>query len=361
MTNADGNVAAADRGIELRQVCKRFGGPGAPWVLDHLDLVVPRGTLTALLGPSGCGKTTLLRLVAGLDDLTSGSLLIDGRDVRGLGAAERSVSMVFQSYALFPHMDVAGNVGYGLRVSGMNAAQAAERIQATLERVGLGALARRMPGELSGGQQQRVAVARALVLEPSVMLFDEPLSNLDARLRRSMRDEIRRLQQELGLTVAYVTHDQAEALAVADQVVVMDQGRVAQAGCAREIYERPASAFVAGFMGEAMLFDAMAREDGRIELGPLTLSLRQPVAAGAVKLAVRPQAWTLAGGALPAHGQWMPARVKFCAYLGSLLEVTLECALGTVFVVSTDTARHWSPGEDARLSLSGAGVSVVPA
>ena len=212
-------------GIEFRQVSKRYGDAASPLVVQGIDLTVPKGTLTTLLGPSGCGKTTTLRMIAGLESPTAGSIFIDGQDVTTLGPAERNVSMVFQSYALFPHMTVERNVGYGLQVSGLGAAETARRVRDAMALVGLEGYGARMPAELSGGQQQRVAVARSLVLEPSVLLFDEPLSNLDARLRRSMREEIRALQQRLKLTVAYVTHDQAEALAVSDQIIVMDAGR----------------------------------------------------------------------------------------------------------------------------------------
>ena len=210
--------------IEFRAVSKRYARTPAPAV-DTIDFTVPKGTLTTILGPSGCGKTTTLRMIAGLEAPSAGRILIDGEDVTTLGAAERNVSMVFQSYALFPHMNVTGNVGYGLEVSGVSKDETRRRARAALETVGLGGYDERLPSELSGGQQQRVAVARALVLEPSVMLFDEPLSNLDATLRRSMREEIRALQQRLKLTVAYVTHDQSEALAVSDQIIVMNAGR----------------------------------------------------------------------------------------------------------------------------------------
>jgi iron(III) transport system ATP-binding protein len=232
-------------GIEFRQVSKRYGDERSPLVVKGIDLVIDKGTLTTILGPSGCGKTTLLRMIAGLDPASAGQVFIDGQDVTHLGPAERNVSMVFQSYALFPHMTVADNVGYGLSVTGVARPEIERRTLAAMDSVGLSGYGQRLPSELSGGQQQRVAVARALVLEPSVMLFDEPLSNLDARLRRSMREEIRSLQQRLGLTVAYVTHDQSEALAVSDQIVVMDAGRIAQAGSPRQLYEHPCSEFVA--------------------------------------------------------------------------------------------------------------------
>ena len=344
-------------GIEFRQITKRYGGSGAPLVVKGIDLVVPKGTLTTILGPSGCGKTTALRMIAGLEAPTSGQILIDGQDVTTLGPAERNVCMVFQSYALFPHLNVIDNVGYGLAVQGLSKADAAARAHATMEIVGLTGYDERLPSELSGGQQQRVAVARALVLEPSVMLFDEPLSNLDARLRRSMREEIRALQQRLGLTVAYVTHDQSEALAVSDQIIVMNGGEIAQAGTPQQLYELPGSVFVAGFMGEATLFDGEATADGRVRLGPLTLPARQRVPAGPVKVAIRPEAWQLG----PPGGDGLPATVSQCTYLGGQLELTLATALGPIFVISPDVERRWAAGEAATLTLAPRGMSVVPA
>jgi iron(III) transport system ATP-binding protein len=346
--------------IEFRQVTKRYGDAKSPLVVKGVDLVVPKGTLTTILGPSGCGKTTLLRMIAGLDAPTSGRILIDGQDVTELGPAERNVSMVFQSYALFPHMNVLANVGYGLVVQGIAQGQAEQRARAAMDSVGLAGYDMRLPSELSGGQQQRVAVARALVLEPSVMLFDEPLSNLDARLRRSMREEIRALQQRLQLTVAYVTHDQSEALAVSDQIIVMDAGRIAQAGTPHHLYEHPASEFVAGFMGEAMLFDGQALSNGTVRLGPLTVQPRQPVTPGPVKVAVRPEAWRLAA-APPAGGEGLPGTVQKCAYLGSFQEVTVATELGAIFVVAPELEPTWQPGQAAWLSLAGRGLSVVAA
>jgi iron(III) transport system ATP-binding protein len=230
-----------------------------------------------------------------------------------------------------------------------------------MDSVGLAGYDTRLPSELSGGQQQRVAVARSLVLQPSVMLFDEPLSNLDARLRRSMREEIRALQQRLGLTVAYVTHDQSEALAVSDQIIVMDAGLIAQAGTPQQLYEHPHSEFVAGFMGEAMLFDGQALADGMVQLGPLRVQPRQPVAAGAVKVAVRPEAWRLAASAPAQQASALPGTVQKCAYLGSFQEVTLDTALGSIFVISPELEPPWQIGQPAWLSLAGHGLSVVAA
>jgi iron(III) transport system ATP-binding protein len=347
-------------GIQFQQVTKRYGGAASPLVVKGIDLVVPKGTLTTILGPSGCGKTTTLRMIAGLDAPTSGRILIDGHDVTTLGPAERNVSMVFQSYALFPHMTVLQNVSYGLQASGVGTDEMRRRASEAMASVGLTGYEQRLPSELSGGQQQRVAVARALVLEPSVMLFDEPLSNLDARLRRNMREEIRGLQQRLGLTVAYVTHDQSEALAVSDQIIVMESGLIAQAGTPRQLYEQPASEFVAGFMGEAMLFDAELDAQGRLRLGPLQIMIdadtRRAQAASTVKIAVRPEAWSIA---TPGTPNTLVGKVKKGAYLGQAQELTVTTDLGDIFVVTPDTQRGWSVGDAVLLALSRRGVAVV--
>ncbi len=344
--------------IELRGIAKRYGGAGAPLVVKGINLVVPTGTLTTLLGPSGCGKTTTLRLIAGLESPSAGQVLIAGQDVTTLGAAERNVSMVFQSYALFPHLDVLDNVRYGLRAMRVPETQARDRARTALELVGLSGYEGRSTAELSGGQQQRVALARSLVLEPQVLLFDEPLSNLDARLRRSMRDEIRALQQRLGLTVAYVTHDQSEALAVSDQIIVMEAGRIAQAGTPRQLYEQPASAFVAGFIGEAQLFAGVADAQGGVALGPLRLQPRRAPPPGAVTLAVRPEAWRPCA---PGSPHSLATTLVKQAYLGSFVELTLASELGELFVVSRDTRQDWRPGQALALTLEEAGVAVVGA
>ena len=347
-------------GIEFRNVTKRYGGDAsAALAVKGISFTVPAGTLTTILGPSGCGKTTTLRMIAGLEQPTSGQIFIQGQDVTTLGPAERNVSMVFQSYALFPHMNVIANVGYGLSVSGIAKADVRQRAQAAMATVGLNGFDERLPSELSGGQQQRVALARALVLEPAVLLFDEPLSTLDARLRRSMREEIRGLQQRLGLTVAYVTHDQAEALAVSDQIIVMDHGVIAQAGTPHDLYERPQSEFVAGFMGEAMLFDGVAHGDGTVTLGPITLH-RPQQAAGKVKVAVRPEAWQVhAGGREGSAAGPLAARLVKRAYLGNAWEYTFETELGAIFVLSADVERVFAVGDVLSLSLAGHGLSVV--
>jgi iron(III) transport system ATP-binding protein len=348
-------MSAYDAGIEFRHVSKRYGAdPSAPLAVQDIGFTVPRGTLTTILGPSGCGKTTILRMIAGLESPTSGQIIIAGKDVTALGPADRNVSMMFQSYALFPHMSVVENVMYGLRMSGIPKAQAGNRAVEALRNVGLVGFDQRLPSELSGGQQQRVALARALVLEPAVLLFDEPLSNLDARLRREMREEIRSLQQRLKLTVAYVTHDQSEALAVSDQIIVMNHGTIAQCGTPADLYEYPASEFVAGFMGEAMLFPARTDSAGTVSLGPLRIKARPGMGEGAVKVAVRPEAWHIGP-----PGTGLGARLSKLAYLGSNYEYTFETELGAIFVVSGDLGRVLDIGSDVGLQLADHGVSVV--
>ena len=298
-------------------------------------------------------------MIAGLEAPTAGRIFIAGRDVTELAASERDVSMVFQSYALFPHMDVLANVGYGLTVSGVpRDAGPGARAGGDGHRSASSAWTARMPSELSGGQQQRVALARALVLEPSVLLFDEPLSNLDARLRRSMREEIRGLQQRLGLTVAYVTHDQAEAMAVSDRIIVMDRGRIAQAGTPHELYERPRSEFVAGFMGEAMLFDGPGA--GRRPRAP-----RADHAGGA---GCRGGRAGQGGGASRGLAGAAGRRRRACGHRrqGRLsrqrLRVrTFDTELGPIFVVAPVAGAAWKPGDTVSLRLGGHGFSVIAA
>jgi multiple sugar transport system ATP-binding protein len=232
--------------IELSGLTKKYG---TNTVVDDVTLTLPDGSLTVLVGPSGCGKSTTLRIVAGLEAADGGSVRIGQREVTRATPRDRDVAMVFQNYALYPHLTVAGNIAFPLRNSGVAKQAAAQRVGEAAERVGITALLDRKPRQLSGGQQQRVAIARALVRTPAVFLFDEPLSNLDAKLRVELRSEIRRLQQESGITALYVTHDQEEAMTIADQLVVLDTGRIVQKGTPEELYRRPANTFVAGFIG----------------------------------------------------------------------------------------------------------------
>ena len=340
--------------IRLEGLCKRYGAVTA---VKPLDLVIEGGTLVTLLGPSGCGKTTLLRMIAGLDAPSEGRILIGGRDVTRLSAGERNVSMVFQSYALFPHMTVLENVAYGLVSSGLGRREAATRAEATLTMVGLQGLGARLPSELSGGQQQRVAVARALVLEPEVLLFDEPLSNLDARLRRSMREEIRGLQQRLGLTVVYVTHDQAEALAVSDRIVVMRNAAIAQVGTPRALYTQPDSVFVATFMGEANHVKGRIGKvtDGEAEVlvGPLKLGLpARGLACGDADVVVRPDAIRFAE-------QGLPATVKRATYMGSHTEYVLSTSIGDLFAITGEVTPSHAQDDRVAVTFDPRGVVLV--
>jgi len=337
--------------LEFRAVSRRFDD-GNHAVRD-VSLVVPPGQLTALLGPSGCGKTSLLRLAAGLDRPSSGRVLLDGRDITDVPPGERNVGLLFQSYALFPHLDVLGNVAFGLRMSGMSATSARERALAALRLVGLEEIQYRVTTELSGEQQQRVALARALAPEPSLLLLDEPLSNLDDRLRRQVREDIRALQQRLGITMAYVTHDETEAMAISDFMVVMHQGGVLQSGMPREVYERPVSEFVAGFMGDASVFDAKVDADGVARLGRLEVPVRVPAGARRLRVMVRPHAWCL----LPAGRDGLAGRVLQAAYLGRRAEYRVDTELGTLLVVSQQSEALHQPGAPVSLALAARGVT----
>jgi iron(III) transport system ATP-binding protein len=344
--------------IEFRNVSKLYGDVAA---VRSLDFTIAEGKLVTLLGPSGCGKTTTLRLIAGLELPSEGTILIGGHNVSQVSASERDVSMVFQSYALFPHMTVLENVRYGLVVSGVAKPQADERARVALATVGLTGFDLRLPSELSGGQQQRVAVARALVLEPAVLLFDEPLSNLDARLRRQMREEIRELQQRLALTVVYVTHDQAEAMAVSDRIIVMNKGGIAQEGAPRDLYEQPRDPFVAGFMGDAnRVRGKLTRRDatyGDVHVGGTTLTLpHRGLPDGDIDLSIRPEAITFT----PQDGAPLKATVRKAAYLGGLMEYTLESPIGELFVISTAVEEPLAVGTGVGIALAHHGVVVIP-
>ena len=248
--------------VEFQGLTKIFSGPEGEQVVavDNIDLTIEAGQMVTLLGPSGCGKTTTLRMLAGFELPTAGRILLGGRDISNVAPNDRNTAMVFQSYALFPHMTVEENIGYGLRFRNVSKAESKERVARIMELVGLVGFGRRQPGQLSGGQQQRVALARALVVEPQVLLFDEPLSNLDAKLREQMREEIRKVQQGLNITALYVTHDQVEAMALSDQIVIMNKGRIEQVGTPAEVYMRPASRFVADFIGKVNFLPAEVQE-----------------------------------------------------------------------------------------------------
>ena len=255
--------------IELKQVYKAFGSTK---VLQDFNLSFEKGKFTTLLGASGCGKTTILRLIAGLEDLDQGQILCDGKDISRLPPQQRGVGIVFQSYALFPHLTVGENVAFGLKMQESHSSDIAEKVSQALKMVELEGFEHRRIEQLSGGQQQRVALARALVIAPQILLFDEPLSNLDTNLRRTMREMIRHLQQKLGITVLYVTHDQTEAFAVSDAVVVINQGKVEQIGSPNALYHHPTSRFTANFMGEVSFFPVTVK-NGKYVLAENSLSI----------------------------------------------------------------------------------------
>ncbi|HTR86064.1 MAG TPA: ABC transporter ATP-binding protein [Reyranella sp.] len=345
--------------VRFTDVVKRYGTTPA---VAGVSFTVESGTLVTLLGPSGCGKTTTLRMIAGLELPSEGLVEIAGRDVTHLPATQRDVSMVFQSYALFPHMSVLENVAYGLRRSGLGREEAVKRATDGLVQVGLAGYGGRQPSELSGGQQQRVAVARALVLKPSVLLFDEPLSNLDARLRRQMREEIRELQQRLGLTVVYVTHDQQEAMAVSDRIIVMNAGRIEQEGTPRDLYERPATPFLARFMGESNPARGQARrlDGGRmlVRLGNVEIEVEDARAAeGEVTVAVRPEAITVERAPGPAGT--LAGTIAKASYLGTHMEYSIDTAAGTLFATCPQVGRPLEAGTAVALALAPRGVIVV--
>lgn len=339
---------------------------GTHVAIPDLSFTVAPGTLTTLLGPSGCGKTTTLRLIAGLTLPDGGRITLGDRDVTRLGAQQRDVSMVFQSYALFPHMSVFDNVAYGLTVTRVAKREIAERVHEALTRVGLASHAQRMPAELSGGQQQRVAVARALVLAPEVMLFDEPLSNLDAQLRAKVRDDIRDLQTQLGLTVVYVTHDQEEALAISDQVIVMHDGRIAQHDTPRALVERPADAFVASFIGNANLVDlpVQAFADGyaHCDFHGTPIALRHdgtpPVIA---RVAIRPEALTLQPLTDNAPHLGLSGEIRRVTFLGRATQYLVQSSAGALVVLSHQFEPPFSVGTRVAIGLHARGAAIVGA
>jgi len=287
--------------IDLTKRFRSLDGSGEVLAVDDVNLEVKTGELVTILGPSGCGKTTTLRMIAGFEYPTSGSILIGDKDVAKIPPNKRGLSMVFQSYALFPHLSIYENVAYGLRVQKLPASEIRERTERALDLMQLTTMAKRYPSQVSGGQQQRIALARAIVIEPSVLLFDEPLSNLDAKLREYMRDELRKLQKRLGITSLYVTHDQSEAMAISDRVVIMKEGRIRQVGTPREIYAFPQSRFVADFMGKANFLEVevlgIDGESARIDIGGKTFMVPRAGKArpnsGSALLVVRPEALRL--------------------------------------------------------------------
>ena len=344
--------------VRFEGVVKKYGEVTA---LKKLDLTIEPGKLVTLLGPSGCGKTTTLRLIAGLEMATQGRIHIGGEDVTHLTATYRKVSMVFQSYALFPHMTVRENVAYGLTVKSVAKTEATQKADAGLELVGLAGFGDRLPSELSGGQQQRVAVARAIVLEPEVLLLDEPLSNLDAKLRRHVREEIRQIQQRLGLTAVYVTHDQEEAMAVSDNIIVMNNAKIAQIGTPRDLYEAPSSAFIADFIGDANLVPCEVEgvKDGTatavINGQKILVPTHGTFAKGPAQMVLRPHTLNLTAPEQPG----LKGEISYAAYLGKEMQYTVETSVGSLFVIAPVTAKPFVQGEAVSVGVVAEQVRLV--
>jgi len=351
--------------LRLEALSAEFAQRGRATVAAVRDVTldVPSGELLTLLGPSGCGKTTTLRMIAGFQAPSAGTLRIGGEDVTAVPANRRDIGFVFQNYALFPHLSVAENVAYGLRVRRKPDAAIGREVERVLGLVGLAGYGTRPPHELSGGQQQRVALARAIVIQPRLLLFDEPLSNLDAKLRVQMRDEIRSVQKLLGITTVYVTHDQEEAMAISDRIAVMQAGRVAQHGTAETLYRYPASRFVAGFLGRTNLLEcvvvAHAPEGAVLEAGGQRLTLRladPPPPGSAVAAVIRPEA---IGIGPPGDG--LPATVTASVYLGDKVEYGVEW-LGRILQVvrsNPPEGERFVPGDTVSLTLPDQGVPLL--
>lgn len=341
-------------GLRAEGIVLRYPAAAAN-TLDGVTFTARPATLTALLGPSGCGKTSVLRVLAGLARPDAGRVWLDDADITPKAAEDRPVSLVIQSGGLFPHLDVWQNVLFPLQ--GLPAVLARERVNEALTLVGLAHAARRHPGSLAGGERKRVALARAIAQQPAVLLLDEPLSSVEPRLRHALRDQIRTLQQRLRLTVVYVTHDQHEALAASDQVVLMEQGRVVQAGTPRALYQRPVNAFVAGFMGDASVIAGLRGADGVVRLQELVLPGAHAGPAGPVQVAVRPEAWRLLHCSRPG----LAGSVLTRRYLGSTFEYLVHTALGQVLVHATAAGVPVEEGAPVSLQVQGPGAWVLAA
>lgn len=355
--------------LHLKEVTKVFSQPdgGETVAVNHVSLDVEDGQMVTLLGPSGCGKTTTLRMISGFEYPTSGKVLIGERDVANLPPNKRDISMVFQSYALFPHLCIWENIAYGLRVKKLSTAEVKARTRDVIELMQLKGLEMRFPNQLSGGQQQRVALARAVVIEPSVLLFDEPLSNLDAKLRVYMREELHAIQKRLGITSLYVTHDQSEAMAISDKVVIMKEGVMAQVGSPQDIYEFPNTMFVANFIGRANFLKGQLKERSNagayVKLAEKTILVPNPGKSlpdvgQACVLMFRPEHVTFTA----ADDEGIPARVVRSTYFGTHIEYEVKVGDTDVIVqiFNPQQTYHYSEGDRVNMAIDLGSARVLP-
>lgn len=351
-----------DAFLRLEGLTKTFG---SNTVVKDVDLAAGKGEFISFLGPSGCGKTTVLRMIAGFEKPNGGRIVVDGRDVTSLRPNQRNIGMVFQAYALFPNMTVAGNIGFGLRIAGMGKDETAARISEMLELIGLTGFEKRYPYQLSGGQQQRVALARALAARPSMLLLDEPLSALDAKIRVSLREEIRQIQKELGITTIFVTHDQEEALSISDRIMVMNAGRADQVGTPFEVYNRPQTRFVAQFVGTLNVLQGIVDDPGQgaVKVSGTVITLAHDLGArkagDPVSLAVRPESISLgshAGRESSLHGQ-----IDDVSFLGSVIRVRVGVGDDTLSLDTFNNPTVPPPvaGSPAEISFSGKDLLVL--
>ncbi len=348
--------------LSISDATKSFG---ANTVVKGFDLAIQKGEFVSFLGPSGCGKTTVLRMIAGFETPTTGKVMIDGRDVTQLAPNKRRIGMVFQSYALFPNMNVFGNIAFGLKVAGLSKTETEDRVQEMLKLIGLEHLAARYPYEMSGGQQQRVALARALAPRPQVLLLDEPLSALDAKIRVSLREEIRDIQRKLGITTVFVTHDQEEAMSISDRMVVMNSGRADQIGSPAEIYNRPSTSFVAGFVGTLNILKAKVTDlaQRQVFVGGKTIVLNERIKSSDsnLLLALRPEALSLTPSAR--QDVAVEGTVSHVNFMGSVIRIRMDVD-GEKIVFDMFNTPHLTPptiGQRALAHFSSADVFEITA